>query len=148
VLGELQGPTAIYTDGSKIEGLVGIGIFLDDRDSYRFRLPGHCSIFTAEMCAIHFACDLIESKPMGFSRILTDSLASIEGLKSTGISYRTNDMLFRTRRSLRYLGELGYDISLMWILSQVGIQGNERADAIHWQKRDRHLELCFKTKLD
>jgi hypothetical protein len=57
--------TTIYTDGSKTEGLVGIGIFLDDRDSYRFRLPGHCSIFTAEMCTIHLACDLIESKPMG-----------------------------------------------------------------------------------
>jgi hypothetical protein len=41
VLGELQGPTALYTDGSKTEGLVGIGIFLDDRDSYRFRLHGH-----------------------------------------------------------------------------------------------------------
>jgi hypothetical protein len=61
VLGELQGPITIYTDGSKTEGLVGIGIFLDDRDSYRFRLPGHCGIFTAEMCAIHFACGLIES---------------------------------------------------------------------------------------
>jgi hypothetical protein len=23
------------------------GIFLNDRDSYRFRLPGHCGIFTA-----------------------------------------------------------------------------------------------------
>jgi hypothetical protein len=61
VLGELQGPTAIYTDGSKTEGLVGIGVFLDDKDSYRFRLPGNCDIFTAEMCAIHFACGLIES---------------------------------------------------------------------------------------
>jgi hypothetical protein len=57
-------------------------------------------------------------------------LASIEGLKSTGISYRTNDMLFQTRKSLRYLGELGYDISLMWIPSHVGIQGNERADIL------------------
>jgi hypothetical protein len=46
---ELQGPTVIYTDGSKTEGLVGISIFLDDRDSYRFRLPGHCGIFTSEM---------------------------------------------------------------------------------------------------
>jgi hypothetical protein len=45
VLGELQGPTAIYTDGSKTEGLVGSGIFLDDRDSYRFRLPGNCRYF-------------------------------------------------------------------------------------------------------
>jgi hypothetical protein len=29
VLGELQRPTAIYTDGSKTEDLVGIGKFLD-----------------------------------------------------------------------------------------------------------------------
>jgi hypothetical protein len=71
VLGELQKSTFIYTDGSKTEGLVGIGIFLDDRDSCRFRLPGNCGFFTAEMCANHFAYDLIESKPMRtlFSRI-------------------------------------------------------------------------------
>jgi ribonuclease HI len=126
VLGELQRPTTIYTNESKNEGLIGIGIFLDDRDSCRLRLPGHCRIFNAEMCAIHFAFDLIESKPMGAYIILTDSLASIEELKSTGISYRTNDMLFRTRRSLRYLGEL----DMMWIPSHVGIQGNERADIL------------------
>jgi hypothetical protein len=64
VLEELQGPTTIYIDGSKSEDLVGFGIFLDDRDSYRLRLPGHCGIFTAEMCAIHFACDFIEFKPI------------------------------------------------------------------------------------
>jgi hypothetical protein len=83
VLGELQGPPAIYTDGSKTEGLVRIGIFLDDRDSHHFRLLGNCGIFTDEMCAIHFACDFIESKPIGAYIILTDSLVSIEGLKST-----------------------------------------------------------------
>jgi ribonuclease HI len=82
------------------------------------------------MCVIHFVCSLIESKPMGAYIILTDSLASIEGLKSTGISYRTNDMLFQTRKSLRYLEELGYNISLMWIPSYVDIQGNERADVL------------------
>jgi hypothetical protein len=48
-----------------------------------------------------------------------------------------NDMLYCTRRSLRYLGELRYDISLMWIPfhphlipSHVGTQGNERADVL------------------
>jgi hypothetical protein len=108
----LQGPTAIYTDDAKTEGLVGIWVFLDDKDSYRFRLPRNCDIFTAEMCAIHFACGLIESKPMGAYIIFTDSLASIEGLKLTGISYQTNDMLFRTRRSLRYLKSEG---TWIWI---------------------------------
>jgi hypothetical protein len=111
VLRELQRPTAINTDGSKTEILVGFGRLLDDTHSYRFRLPGHCGIFTAEMCAIHFACNLIESKPMGAYIILTYIHVSIEGLKLTGISYCTNDMLFRTRRSLRYL------ITLMWISS-------------------------------
>jgi hypothetical protein len=36
---------ATHTDGSKSEGLVGFGIFLDDS----LRLPGHCGICTAEM---------------------------------------------------------------------------------------------------
>jgi hypothetical protein len=72
VHGELQRPTAIYTDG-----FVGFGIFLGDRDSYHFAL--------------------------------------IEGLKLTGISYRTNDILFRTKRPLRCLTEFGNDITLMWI---------------------------------
>jgi hypothetical protein len=109
VLGELQRPTAIHTDGSKTEGLVGFGIFLDDRDSYRFRLSGHFGIFTAEICAIHF-------EPMG--------------LRSMGISYRTHDMLFQTRRLLRYLGELGYNITLMWIPFHVGKKGNKRAGVL------------------
>jgi hypothetical protein len=61
VLRELQRPTAIYTNGSKTEGLVGLRVFFDDRDSYLFRLPGNCGIFTAEMCAIYFACNLLES---------------------------------------------------------------------------------------
>jgi hypothetical protein len=82
------------------------------------------------MCAIHFACNLINFKPMGANITLTDSLASIEGLRSTKISYQTNDMLFRTRRSLNYLEGLGYTITLMWMPSHVGIQGNERTDVL------------------
>jgi hypothetical protein len=66
---ELQEPIAIYIDGSKTNSLVGIGIFLDDRDWYRFRFRGHCGIFTAEMCAIHFACSLIRWVRTFFSRI-------------------------------------------------------------------------------
>jgi ribonuclease HI len=31
---------------------------------------------------------------------------------------------------VKYLGELGYDITLMWILSHVGVQGNERTDVL------------------
>jgi hypothetical protein len=93
------------------EGLVGIGIFLDDRDPYRFRLPGH-----------------------------------FEGLKTTGMSYRTNDMLFRTRRSLRYLENL--DMIYPWCGSHLMWLSKETNGSMYWQMRDRSLELCFKTRLD
>jgi hypothetical protein len=36
VVGEFQEPTAIDTDGSKTEGLVGIGIFLDEKNCLKF----------------------------------------------------------------------------------------------------------------
>jgi hypothetical protein len=39
-------------------------------------------------------------------------------------------MLFQSRKSLRYLGGLGYDITLMEISYRVSIQGNERADVL------------------
>jgi hypothetical protein len=74
VLGKLQGPTVIDTDSSNTEGLVGIRIFLDDRDPYHFRLSEHCGIFTADMCAIHYACDLIGYPPMSTYIILTGML--------------------------------------------------------------------------
>jgi hypothetical protein len=74
VLGELQKLTTIYTEGSNTEGFVEFGIFLDDRDSLCLILPEPCDIFTAEMCAIHFACDVIESKPMHAYIVLTYSL--------------------------------------------------------------------------
>jgi hypothetical protein len=75
--------------------------------------------------------------------ILTDSLTSIKGLRSFAISYQTNDMLFRTRRSLRYLREPGYNIilsgpHLMWVSNR----------PMYWQMSDRSLEICFRTKLD
>jgi hypothetical protein len=73
VLGELQGPTATYTNGSKSENLVRFGVFLDEKDSYRFRLSGHCGIFTTEMCVIPIVCDFIESEPMGAYIILTEA---------------------------------------------------------------------------
>jgi hypothetical protein len=80
--------------------------------------------FTAEMYAIHFVCELIESKPIGAYIILSDSYASIEGL---------HDMQFErvTCNSYQKVSEISRGI---WIRynrdvdpSHVGIQGNERA---------------------
>jgi hypothetical protein len=46
------------------------------------------------------------------------------------MSYRTNNMLFCTKKSLRYLGKLGCAVTLIWISSHVGIIGNKRANVL------------------
>jgi hypothetical protein len=127
VLGELQRPTAIYNNGSKTEGLVEIGIFLDRTvkdclDTVVFSLLRYALFILLAIYSNRNRC--------GYNSHRKLASEGLEGLKATGISYRTNDMLFRTRRSLRYLGELGYDIYLMWIPSHMGIQGNKRANVL------------------
>jgi len=42
-----------YTDGSKLEGHVGGGVYSEQLDIMKsFRLPDHCSVFQAEVHAI------------------------------------------------------------------------------------------------
>jgi hypothetical protein len=79
--------------------------------------------------------------------IRSDSFSYIEGLKSTGMSYRTNDMLFRIKKSMKYLEELGYDITLMWNKTHFMWVSKETNETMYWQKRGQFPELCFKTKL-
>jgi RNase H len=82
------------------------------------------------MSAIFYACNLIENFPIGKFVILSDSFSALQGIESVKVSYRTNDMLFRTKCCLKRLEEIGYEVLLMWIPAHVGIPGNEEADAL------------------
>ncbi|KAH8342556.1 hypothetical protein KR059_004787 [Drosophila kikkawai] len=49
----------IYTDGSKMDGGVGAGIYCSDPEMrLSYKLPSHCSIFQAEVFAIRKAAEL------------------------------------------------------------------------------------------
>ena len=50
----------IYTNGSKLDSLVGSGIYSGKLDpSFSLRLPNYCSMFQAEVMAIYRAAQLI-----------------------------------------------------------------------------------------
>jgi hypothetical protein len=89
-------------------------------------------IFTAEMFAIHFACDLIESQPQPL-RDLNRLECPIKRMTCCFVPGIKNK---RTRKSLRYLVELGYDIALIWILSHVG----------YWTDHCKHVWYSHKRK--
>ena len=74
----------VYTDGSKINGKTGSGVWSTDF-ILKARLPDDCSVYSAELFAIYSALKYIEriNHP---TLILSDSLTSIMALRSTRTS--------------------------------------------------------------
>jgi ribonuclease HI len=122
--------TLIYTDGSKSGMNTGFGVYSPDLASFGYRLREPTSIFTAEVQAINHAIDLISSNPPGEYLICTDSLSSIEAIKSRKISVKTNLGINWIKETIFRLEKSGYCIQLMWIPSHCGIRGNESVDNI------------------
>jgi ribonuclease HI len=120
----------IFTDGSLKDGQASMGVFLGRHGKIGFSLDSPSSIFTAELSAIYIATIHLKTRPPGKYLILTDSLSAIEALKKNHIGYQVNQRLIDCKATLCWLKERGYDVSLMWIPSHVGIHGNEIADAI------------------
>jgi len=54
----------IYTDGSKMEGIVGAGLYCTDPEiKLSYKLPSDCSIFQAEIFAIRKSAGGSKYKP-------------------------------------------------------------------------------------
>jgi len=75
------GAICFYTDGSKLEGHVGGGIYSEQLDIRKsFRLLDHCSAFQAEVHAIKEALTCLGniSLQRGHLNIYSDSQAAIK----------------------------------------------------------------------
>ena len=73
----------IYTDESKLDGRVGAGIHSTCLAINKaIRLPDHCSVFQAEICAMHEAINWLEINRQSVSvfGILSDSQAALRAL--------------------------------------------------------------------
>ena len=92
----LAGDSAqIYTDGSKLKGAVGIGIYRH----IQVYEADYCSGFQAEVSATQTMVEIIVAQNVHKRRItiLSDSQAAIKALDSSVISYRT---VYNCRRCL------------------------------------------------
>ena len=119
----------IYTDGSKDDDAVSsASVPLNKKVKEQSqRIPSAASIFTAEANAIDMALDAINKINNINCLILTDSLSCLMALKSSDTK---NPIILKLKLKMHRILSRGVNISLVWIPSHVGIEGNEMADEL------------------
>jgi len=78
----------IYTDGSKMEGVVGAGLYCTDPEiRLSYKLPSECSIFQAEVFAIRKAAEVAQniSRPHNVVKLYVNSQAAIRSMQSSTV---------------------------------------------------------------
>jgi hypothetical protein len=121
-----SGSTLKSTDGSRSEEGSGFGIYVPGQQGFGYHLQEPSGVFTALLTALRF----MESGQPGEFLILTDSLSSIEALRSRKISPRTHSVVYECKEALWRLRADQFVVRLMWVPAHVGIDGNKMVDRI------------------
>jgi ribonuclease HI len=147
---ERVGP-AVYTDGSRRNGLVGIAVAWEMRHMPAYtlqELAQHYKIrtdwtqvwetidyqtntneYAAELTAILRALQILKAQPRGFTNqitILTDCLAAIQSIRKP--RYQSGQYLLQQIWQIaRQLYNQGLTVTLQWVPAHEGIKGNEIA---------------------
>ena len=121
----------LYTDGSKDNHKVGCAV-VSNFNIVKRRLPGQASIYTAELCAIQLALDVVNNSnedtppppPIATNIICVDSLSCLQAIEQQHIDHPlVLDVLEK------YSALINKTVLFCWVPSHVGIRGNELADA-------------------
>ncbi|XP_036138908.1 uncharacterized protein LOC118644438 [Monomorium pharaonis] len=145
----------IYTDGSKQENRisVGIGIVVEERDeAYKVSIDNRCSIYTAEAIGIEMAVGwLIDNRIVRDTLILTDSKSVCEALENNSLRVNKNKHIYRIREKILQWKEMckGKGIKekklvIGWIPSHEGIKGNEVADELAKEATNEEKDVRIK----
>ncbi|XP_043661777.1 uncharacterized protein LOC122625789 [Drosophila teissieri] len=119
----------IYTDGSKMEGGVGAGIYCTDPEMrLSYKLPSQCSIFQAEVFAIGKAAELAQSidRPHEAVNLFVDSQTAIRSMQSSAVSSKS----VLASREAKDILTTTTSVRIYWVPSHQGIDGNETADEL------------------
>ena len=109
---ELRNSVQIYTDGSKLNGDVGSGIFSKSIGIVQsLRLPNHCTVSKRNVIT------------------LSDSQAAVRALNS---NVTNSKIVYGCRRFVNGIAER-YDIYIVWIPGHSAFPGNCRAEELAWQ---------------
>ena len=125
----------IYTGGSKTTDCrTGAGVHIPEFDhNQAIRLPGHCSVFAAELVGIMFAINWILSTLSNICKpvvIFTDSVSSIRALKSKQSSSYSSLLQSILSRIDQLRRRFNYPIVISWVPAHCSIRGNEAADTV------------------
>lgn len=127
--GHISCEKMFFTDGSLIHDSIGFGVYNVNHSS-SFQLSSPCSIYVAELAAIHQALVIIEALPSDHYFIFSDSLSSVEALRSMKPVKHATYFLMKIRDLLCAMAEKSFMITLAWVPSHCSIPGNERADSL------------------
>lgn len=128
-------PVFIFTDGSRIDNgkssIVGCASWSSDVGvSFKYKLYDKASIFTAEAVAILKTLEKIELSTSTEFYIFSDSLSVLSALQNTKKLKNQNYLIQRINDYIYKCTYKAKNIRLIWIPSHLGIEGNEKADAM------------------
>lgn len=126
-----SGTIRIYTDGSKIQGKVGAALSVWEGNvevkSQKLKLESFCSVYQAELLALEKATKLAVESRTEKCNIYSDSRSALETIVD---NVSLHPLAERTRTNLQTAQIHGKIVNLFWVKAHVGVEGNERADAL------------------
>ena len=127
----------LYTDGSKNENSTSAGLWIPDfqhRDNWKLDHGPARSIMSAELYAIDRGMTwlLLHKEILLINQVvfLTDSRSGIEALRKSTPKFQSHRINTIKQKAQDLATEANMEITIQWIPSHVGVQGNEEADKI------------------
>lgn len=117
--------TVVFTDGSNINEKTAAAIIFGNITS-TYRLPDITSIYTADAFAILQATQQMLMSEVQNLIVHCDSLNVIQAIQNP---YNRHPMIKNIQDNLHHSINTGKNITIVWIPSHIGIQGNEDVDA-------------------
>ena len=148
----LKYKTICFTDGSKLDGRVGLAcVIYDDgaeKTSFQHRRD-ECSVFQTELLCIYFAVKLIQDSLHlnGTLNFLTctDSLSSLHSLRNIT---STEKLVVEVQSIFYRLCDVGgCEIYFSYVRSHSGVLGNERVDQLAKEATGYDLNLPMSVPL-
>ena len=117
-----------YTDGSRLGGKTGLGLFIEEPDTeISLRLTDHSTILQAEVQAITECLNwLVSNQRQNTVNIITDSKQAINAISSRIVKSKTVLKCIKTINDFAQQGP----VRIIWVPGHQGIIGNEVANQL------------------